>query len=228
MQRTKDQDREIAKNLYSEMASKDKRAHFWHYNKKWFFLGVAILCVAIIFVIVSNLGSSEEETILNMKFVNVSMNGMNAKENYITDTLLKDVENSNGKIVITDSKIDVSDATKAGKNMEDIMVEVVSGNIDVMIMDSNCVTKFASSGFEADLSTYMNQNFMDSHKNELLYYTNPDNEVVPMAIKISGTNFVKNAGLEANGDIYFSFIENSERVDMAKNFLELIFSEEEK
>ena len=141
-----DADERRAKELYMELSRKEKIAHFWEYHKNHFYAAIFISVIAgIIYVTWPDPGKQAN---LRIKFINVEMEGLLETDNYMeTDYEAYLGEDNTCQMLFYYSKFSPDDETGAGMNMEDMMLEVATGNLELFIFDEFAMNKLCPTGY---------------------------------------------------------------------------------
>ena len=80
-------------------------------------------------------------------------------------------------------------------------------------------------GYVVDLNTCLEPETVAMVKDRLIYHEDLDGNVVPMAIDITDTKYVKDMGIQGD-KIFLSFVADSSNSEFAKEFVTYIISRE--
>ncbi len=223
MKKEYDADTVKARELYQELNFKGKAKHFWEYHKNKFYIVVFFGIVAAIICVMSPKSPQEN---LRIKFVNTYVNGLMDETNIMeTDYETYLGENNACEMGFTYAKLDPNNEVQAGQNMETMMVEVVTCNLELFIFDEFAMKKLCPTGYVVDLNTCLEPETVEQVKDRLIYHEDLDGNVVPMAIDITDTKYVKDMGIQGD-KIFLSFVADSSNSEFAKEFVTYIISRE--
>lgn len=219
-----DADVKMAEKMYMELSSKERLAHFWEYHKSKVF--AIIFMIMFIVVIMVLRPTPQPEADFSIKFVNTYMPGLTEAGNYIETDYEKYLgADSEYRIAFSHTQIRSDDATKTGIDMERLMIELVAGELELFIYDDYAKEKLCTADWVYDLSTCLDSEVLERVDKRLIYHEYPDGQKVPVAIDISGTEYVKNAGIQGD-KVYISFAAKSDDKENAKQFVTYILSEQ--
>ncbi len=217
-----DADVKMAEKMYMEMGLKERCCHLWEYYKNIFYTIIFLAgCIGIVVVLRP---TPKPEANLSIKFINTYMPGMTEGENYIEkdyETYLG--EDNECQMAFSHTQIRFDDATKAGMDMEKLMIEVVACELELFIYDEYAMERLCTADWVYDLNSCLDSEVLRQVENRLIYHEYPDGQRVPVAIDISDTNYVKKAGIQGD-KVYISFVANSDNEENARQFVTYIVS----
>ncbi len=222
MAKLQDADTKRAEELYNKLNRKEKAAHLWIYYRNIVIVFAFFIALAGLVLVMWPV--SGQEANLRIKFINAYMSGLSDENNYMQADYEEYLgEDNTCEMALTFTKINLDDETQSGVNMENLMFQVVIGGYELFIMDEYGMGKMCDSGFLRDISKCLDAEVLESVADNLIYHEDPDGNVVPMAINITDTEYVKATGIEGDG-VYISFVENSPNGEVAKQFVTYILS----
>ncbi len=224
MEKEMDIDTIRAKELYQELDLKGKIEYFWEYNKTKFYVTIFLIALAAIVYVFSP--EPKPEANLRIKFINSYVEGLLDETNIIeTDYEAYLGEDNTCEMAFSYIELDPNDETQGGQNMESLMIEVVTCNLELFIFDEFAMNKLCPTGFVVDLNTYLDPETVGKVKERLVYHKDIDGNVVPMAIDITDTKYAKDMGIQGE-KVYLSFVANSTNMEMTKEYVTYIISQE--
>lgn len=224
MEKECDADTIKAKELYKKLDLKGKIEHFWEYNKTKFYVTIFLIALAAIVYVFSP--ELKPEANLRIKFINAYVEGLMDETNIIeTDYETYLGENNTCEMAFTYTKLDPNNETQGGVNMESMMIEVVTCNLELFIFDEFAMNKLCPTGFIVDLNTCLEPEMVEKVNDRLVYHKDLEGKVVPMAIDITDTKYVKDMGIQGE-KVYLSFVANSTNMEMTKEYVTYIISQE--
>lgn len=214
-----------SKELYEQLNFKQKLSHFWTYHKNIFlFALVALIVVGGITCVTILLPKSNAN--LRIKFINANMPTLNEETNYIISDYETHLgENNSCEMEFSRSTLSEDNDTQAGRDIEGLLMELVACNLELYVFDKFAMDSLCPTGYVVDLNTCLDPTTVESAQDKLVYYDDVDGNRVPMAIDISDTDYVKNAGIESDG-VYVGFAANSPNPDIAKEFVTYLLTQE--
>lgn len=217
-----DADSIMAEQLYQEMGLKEKVVHLWGYYKNFVYAFIILILIFVMGYVMRPIPGPEPN--LRIKFINTSIPQDTEGSNYVE----KDYEEYLGEendciMLLTKSKLSKKEETKSGMNMESMMVEVVTGNVDLFIYDEFAMKKLCTAGWVLDLNTCLDYELLQKVEECLVYCEDLEGKTVPMAIDITNTNYVKEAGM-GKDKVYVSFVANTQYVERAREFVTYMVS----
>lgn len=222
IEREDDADTIRAKALYQELGVRGKVEHFWEYHKNKFY---AVIFLAVVIVVVYMLRPTPSpDANLRIKFVNTYAEGLGDDATKIEvdyETYLG--ENNTCEMAFGYTKLDPNNEIQAGQNMESMMVEVVTCNLELFIFDEFAMNRLCQTGFIVDVNTCLAAEVIETAKDRLVYRVDLEGNVVPMAIDITDTQYVKDMGIQGE-KIFLSFVVNSSNTEVTKEFVTYILS----
>lgn len=222
MKREDDADLLRAKVLYNELDLKGKVGHFWEYHKN-IIIAFTILVVAAV-IIYMLLPEPSPEANLRIKFVNIYVNGLAEDTNIIeTDYETHLGENNTCVMSFDYSELNEENERQGGKNMEGMMIEVVGSNLELFIFDEFAMNKMCPTGFLVNLNTCIENEYLQKIDDRLVYHEDEEGDIVPVAIDITDTQYVKDMGIQGE-NVLVSFIANSPNQEIAKEYVKYIIS----
>ncbi len=224
MEKEMDIDTIRAKELYQELDLKRKIQHFWEYNKTKFYVAIFLIALAVIVCVFSP--EAKAEANLRIKFINSYVEGLLDETNIIeTDYEAYLGEDNTCEMAFSYIKLDPNDETQGGQNMESLMIEVVTCNLELFIFDEFAMNKLCPTGFVVDLNTYLDSATIEKVKERIVCHKDIDGNVVPMAIDITDTKYARDMGIQGE-KVYLSFVANSTNMEMTKEYVTYIISQE--
>ena len=219
-----DADTKKAKELYQKLDFKEKLEYFWEYHKNKFYVVICLVALAVIGYVLSPEPSPEAN--LRIKFVNAYVEGLRDETNAVEIDYEKYLgENNTCEMAFSYTKFDPNNETQGGQNMESLMIEVVTCNLELFIFDEYAMNKLCPTGFIQDLSTCLETELVEQVNDRLVYHEDLEGNVVPMAIDITNTRYAKNMGIQGE-KVFLSFVVNSPNPEVAKEFVTYIISQE--
>ena len=224
IEKENDADTIRAKELYQKLDFKGKMEHLWEYHKNKFYTVIFFIVLAVIAYLLSPEPSPEAN--LRIKFVNTYVEGLMDETNIIeTDYEAYLGENNTCEMAFAYTKLDPNNETQGGQNMESMMIEVATCNLEVFIFDEFAMNKLCPTGYLVDVNTCLEPEIVEKVKDRLVYHEDLEGNVVPMAIDITDTKYVKDMGIQGE-KIFLSFVVNSPNPEVAKEFVTYIISQE--
>ena len=224
IEKENDADTIRAKELYQELDFKGKIEHFWEYHKNKLYVVVFFVVLAIIAYVLSP--EPRPEANLRIKFINAYVEGIMDETNIIeTDYEAYLGENNTCEMAFAYTKLGPNNETQGGQNMESMMLEVATCNLELFIFDEFAMNKLCPTGYLVDVNTCLEPEMVEQVKDRLVYHKDLEGNVVPMAIDITETKYVKDMGIQGE-KIFLSFVVNSPNPEVAKEFVTYIISQE--
>ena len=213
-----------AKELYQKLNFKGKMRHFWDYNRNKCYIVLFFIALGVIAYVLSP--DPGPEANLRIKFVNAYMEGLLNETNTIeTDYEAYLGEDNKCEMAFSYTKLDPDNEIQGGQNMESMMIEVVTCRLELFIFDEYAMNKLCSTEFIIDLSTCLEPEVVEKVNDRLVYHEDYEGKMVPMAIDITNTKYVKNMGIQGE-KVFLSFVLGSPNQDVAKDFVTYIISQE--
>lgn len=217
-----DADTMMAKELYKKLHTKKKIKHFWEYYKNVVYFIVILSLIFIGGYILRPVPKPPAN--LRIKFVNTYVEGQTDVSNPMeADYEAYLGEDNTCQMSFTYSKLSLDNETEAGMNMEDMMIEVVTGNLELFIFDEMAMNKLCPTGFVLDLNSTLSSDVLKQVEEKLVYHKDINGNVVPMAIEITDTKYAKEMGLKGD-KVFISFVSNSPNKEVAGQFVYYILS----
>lgn len=224
IERELDTDAIKAKEMYQKLSFREKLKHLWLYHKSKFYI---VLFLAVVGFLVSILSPKPTpDANLRIKFINAYVEGLLDETNIIeTDYEAYLGEDNTCEMAFTYTKFDPDNEIQSGQNLESMMVEVVTCNLELFLFDEYSMKRLCPTGFIMDLTTCLDADVLTVWQEHLVYGEDLEGNVVPMAIDITDTAYVEDKGIQGD-KIFLSFVINSSNVDITKNFVEYILEYE--
>lgn len=220
-----DADTVMAEDLYNGMSTKKKIAYLWDYYKKILFFIIFLIGLAgMVYVLRPE---AKPASNLRLKFVNARIEGLSDEDNSIkADYEAYLGEGNTCEMAFAYCKIDPNDETKGGVTLENLLFEVAAKRgIELFVFDEYAMNKLCPTGFVLDLNTCLDSEVLEQVQHRLVYHTDLEGNIVPMAIDITDTNYVGEMGIQGDG-IYLSFAANSPNSEIVKQFVTYILTRE--
>lgn len=219
-----DADTERAKELYQRLSWKEKLEHVWEYHKNKVYVALGLLILGVVAYVLSPEAGPEPN--LRIKFVNAYVEGLMDESNVIeTDYETHLGADNTCEMAFAYTKLDPNNETQGGQNMESMMLEVVTCNLELFIFDEVAMNKLCPTGFLVDINTCLDAEVVEKVKDKMIYHEDLEGNVVPMAIDITNMKYVKDMGIQGE-KIYLSFVVNSTNIEMAKEFVTYMIEKE--
>lgn len=215
-----DTDAQMGKLLYDELNLGEKARHFWWYNKQR--IGVSIFIVLLAFLIVYLGPQPGTSANLRIKFVNTYVEGLEADTNRVETDYEAWLGPENTCVMgFSECELSKGDETDTASKIGKMMFQVANCNLELFFADEFALNKLSSAGYTMNLNLCLESDILERVQERVVFRENLDGELVPMAIDITDTNYVKEMGIQGER-VYLAFALNYPNIEVANNYVEYV------
>lgn len=207
-------------NALKPMNWKERIVHLWTYYK-W--VGFTVLVVAAGISIVYG-AITAKDPLFSGATVNLVLT--EDAQAYITDSWKDRLSDDSEEAVELIQMVDSDDTVMLGQDAVNtslqISIMISAGELDYVLMDKAFLEKYAGMEAFSDLREILTEAQLEQLGSRVYNYAG-DTSGYPMAVDISDTAFVQNC-MAYVGAVYIAFPGNTERTELADDFLEYVLS----